>query len=88
METKRQKTTYSSALQCEWSAWRVLEHGQLALDMEDGECCDMNGAVCMAEAIMPGVFRIVTFAGDVPDTEYRLWQGKWSAYTPQPPNAN
>ena len=87
METKRQKTTYSSALQCEWSAWRVLEHGQLALDMEDGECCDMNGAVCMAEAIMPGVFRIVTFAGDVPDTEYRLWQGKWGAYTPQPPNA-
>ena len=87
METKHQKFTYSDALQCEWSAWRVLDDGVLALDLGDGECYHMDTAIRMAEAIMPGVCRIVTFAGDVPDTEYRLWQGKWSAYMPQPPNA-
>jgi hypothetical protein len=87
METKRQKLRYSSALKCGWSAWRVLDDGELALDMQPDGCCDMSGAIRVAQAIMPAVFRIVTFAGDVQDTEYRLWQGKWSAYAPQPPNA-
>src|SRR5574344_25933 len=86
-EKQHPKCTYSSALQCCWSAWRVIDEGQLALDMEQDECCDMRGAIRVAQTIMPCVFRIVTFSGDSPDTEYKLRQGKWSAYTPQPPNA-
>ena len=83
-EKQRANLAYSTRLQCGWSAWRVLDEGELALDMQPDGCCDMSGAIRIAEAMMPGVWRIVTFAGDVPDTEYRNWKGKWAAYTPKP----
>ena len=71
--------TYSTKLKCAFSAWRVLADGELALDLPDGNCCDMIGAIEIAEKIMPAVWRIATFAGGQPDTEYRHWQGKWLA---------
>ena len=70
---------FSIQLQCSFLAWRVIAEGELALDMPAHNCCDMSGAIDIAERIMPGIRRIATFAGGVPDTEYRVYQGKWEA---------
>ena len=70
-------TTYSSKLQCGFHGWRVLADGEIALDMPDGNCCDMDGAIEIAEKIMPSVWRIVTFSGGVMDTVYGNSRGKW-----------
>lgn len=76
----RTPSAYSSAMQCDWQAWRVLSSGELALDMPHGNCCDMQAAVAIAEKIMPFVWRIATFSGGVPDTEYRNVCGEWFAF--------
>jgi len=71
--------TYNRRLKCDFIAWRVLADGEIALDLPDGNCCDMTAAIEIAEKIMPAVRRIVTFVGGQPDTEYRLWKGDWMA---------
>ena len=76
--------TYSSKLQCVFSGWRLLADGEIALDMPEGNCCDMGGAVEIAQKVMPSVWRIATFSGGKADTEYRLSLGKWSAHDMQP----
>jgi hypothetical protein len=77
---ERTGTTYSSKLQCTFHGWRVISDGEIALDMPDGVCCDMGGAIEIAEKIMPSVWRIATFSGGKPDTEYRLILGEWVAF--------
>ena len=72
-------TTYSSKLKCAFNAWRVIADGEIALELPAGNCCDMGGAIEIAEKIMPSVWRIATFMGGEPDTEYRFSGGKWSA---------
>lgn len=72
-------TTYSSKLQCAFHGWRVLADGEIALDLPQDNCCDMRGAIEIAETIMPSVWRIAVFADRKPDVEYRHWQGKWQA---------
>ena len=73
---------WNSVLQCTWLSWRALSSGEIALDMPAYCCCDMRGAIRVAESLMPGVWRIATFAGGVPDTEYRNVYGVWKAYDP------
>ena len=73
-------SAYSSAMQCDWQAWRVLASGELALDMPNENCCDMQAAVDIAEKLMPSVWRIATFSGGAPDTEYRNVRGEWLAF--------
>lgn len=77
-------STRSGRLQCNWEAWRVIAAGELALEMPAGNVCDMHGAIAVAEAICPGVWRIATFCGGVPDTEYQNLRGKWLAYDLRP----
>lgn len=72
-------TTYSSKLKCPFNGWRVIADGELALDLPADVCCDMGGAIEIAEKVMPAVWRIATFAGGTLDTEYRLECGKWVA---------
>ena len=74
-------STYSKILQTTFNGWRVLSDGELALDMPADCCCDMRGAIKIAENIMPAVWRIATFAGNQPDIEYRLcFDGEWLAF--------
>lgn len=73
-------TTYSSKLKCAFNGWRVISDGEIALDMPSGALCSMYVAIEVAENIMPSVFRIVTFCGEKPDVEYRLFSGKWTAF--------
>ncbi len=80
MKTDTYGTTYSSKLKCAFHGWRVLADGEIALDMPENNCCDMSGAIEIAEVIMPSVWKILTFSGEVPDTAYILLNGKWGAY--------
>ncbi len=52
------------------------------LEMPDGNCCDMEGAVGLFTAIDPKAETIRTFAGGKPDTVYRKDAGDtpgWAA---------
>jgi hypothetical protein len=62
--------THSAVLHCSWTAWRVIDDGILALDMPENNCCDMRGAIKIAEAIHPFVWKIETFEGGRPDIVY------------------
>ncbi len=75
---------YSSKLKCTFHGWEVIADGEIALNMPDEVCCDMRGAVEIAEVIMPSVFRIATFAGGKPDMEYLFSCGKWTAFDARP----
>ena len=72
--------TYSSKLQCVFNGWRVLSDGEIALDVPKHNCCDMRGAIDIASAIMPSVWKILTFCDGLPDVMYILIDGKWKAY--------
>lgn len=74
--------TWSDDLQCEWWCIRVLADGQIALAIAEGHCCDMHGAIRVATAVMPEVWRIKTVAGTVEDTEYWKVDGEWRAAYP------
>jgi len=76
----RQRSMWSSVLQCGWVAWRVVSDGHLALDLPDDNCCDMRGAIKVAQMLCPMVWRIDTYAGGKPETIYAIHKGKWSAY--------
>ena len=76
-------TTYSSKLKCAFHGWSVICDGEIALHLPDGDCCDMNGAIEIAQNIMPSVFRIATYSGGNTDTEYVLSGRKWAAFTPR-----
>jgi hypothetical protein len=74
-------STYSEILHTTFNGWRVLNNGELALDMPADCCCDMRGAIKIAKNIMPTVWRIATFADNQPDIEYRLrFDGEWVAF--------
>ena len=73
---------YSNELQCVFSAWRVLADSEIALEMPAGNCCDMTGAIEIAQKIMPSVWRIATFVDGKSDVEYRFWKGEWISCEP------
>ena len=77
------KPAYSYTLQCEFMGWRVLSSTALALDMPADNQCAMNGAIKIATQIMPEVRMIKTFAGGVPDTEYRNVANNWKVFNPE-----
>ena len=68
---------WSSALQCGWTSWRVVDSGHLALDLPPDQACDMRGAIATAESICPLVWRIDVFAGGLPDVTYWTHLGTW-----------
>lgn len=71
--------TRSTELQCRWSSWQVLDEHSLRLQLRKGNCCDMQGAIAIAERLMPGVIRILTYSGADKDTEYRRDGPTWRA---------
>jgi len=82
MEPEIYNVTWSSKLGCFFMAWKVITDGKLALEMPADNCCDMRGAIEMAEAIMPNVWLIATFSGGKADMEYRrtFEDNKWIAF--------
>lgn len=74
--------TWSNKLQCAFHSWEVISDGELALYLPPNNVCDMTGAISIANAIMPSVFRIVVYSGEVEDVEYFTGCGssKWTAY--------
>lgn len=74
--------TWSNELQCGWNAWHAVDDGVLHLHLQPGHCCDMDGAIRVAQSMMPLVWRIVTFSGKTQDVEYKNVRGKWIAYQP------
>lgn len=77
-----EQNAWSDELQCFWRAWRVVSNGTLALELAEGDCCDMNAAIRIATQLMPCVSRISTYSGDVIDTEYRKSNGQWEVAAP------
>lgn len=43
----------------------------------EGDCCDMSGAIKIAETLSAGIKCIVTYSGAVPDTIYQKQRGEW-----------
>jgi hypothetical protein len=72
---------WSDLLKCRWTAWRVVANGHLALDMPPDNCCDMCGAIKVAQSLCPTVRRIDTFVDGEPDTSYTTKAGtsEWEA---------
>ena len=74
---------HSGALQCRWRSWRVVGPRALAVDLPPDNCTDMDGAIRVAEALMPGVRELHTFCDGAADTMYSCVGGRWQAFTAQ-----
>lgn len=81
---EREAGARSDELQCRWIVWRAVSDGEVALEMPPDNCCDMRGVIRVAKSIMPHVWRIATFSGGAPDTEYRLINEMWTAFDRRP----
>lgn len=72
---------WSDDLICEWNSWEV--HGTkpktLVLRLAPGHCCDMGGAIHVAQGLMPEVETVITYSGDKPDTVYFREGNDWQA---------
>ena len=78
------RVMWSSSLQCAWISWTVLNDGALRLDVPDHHCCDMSGAILMAEALCPLVWRVEIYADGKLDMIYVHHGGKWRAINERP----
>ena len=74
---------WSNELKGIWSGLKVIAIDHVVFYLAPLTCVDMTGAIKVALAVVPGCTKIDTFAGDVPDTKYRLRDGKWEAFLPR-----
>lgn len=70
---------FSPDLMCGWLSWRPVKDGCLWLELPEGQCCDMRGAIRIASVLIPGVSRILVTSGGAADVEYRQTAGRWYA---------
>ena len=73
------RAMWNNDLVCGWESLIVIDDGHLALNLPEYNCCDMRGAIKIAKAICPLVWRIDAFSGGEPDTTYFIQGGKWVA---------
>lgn len=73
---------WHSDLMCQWSGWRVVNDGHLALDLPAENCCSMRGAIKVATALCPLVWRVDAYSGGEIDSVYTLEQDGWVAHGP------
>jgi hypothetical protein len=79
----KSKSVYHPELQCSvfgLSYDFVAKQG--ALQMAEGNACDMDGCIAVFRRIDPSVKAIQTVAGDASDTSYRLVGKEWKASLP------
>ncbi|WHZ20480.1 MAG: hypothetical protein OJF55_002629 [Rhodanobacteraceae bacterium] len=77
---------WSRALGTGFCGWRVLDDTTLALDLPAHCACNMTGAIRVAQAILPGVKTVQTFAGGVPDTRYEKPSARAQTWHAIPPH--
>lgn len=70
---------YSARLQCYLRSVHVRAPGCLVIEVAEGGCTDMEGALELAYFVMPDVRLIVVYSGEVPDVVYRRVNGAWHA---------
>jgi len=72
---------WNEDLQCHWNAWRVIGRRHLVLELPAQNCCDMRGAIKIAQYLCPDVDKIDTYCAGIPDTRYRFDSDdeKWEA---------
>ena len=75
---------HSADLQCDWDNWSALGPTTLELHCPAGNYCNMNGAIKVAQAIMPDVQRVVTTVGGTRDVEYVRSGSEWACRDPSP----
>lgn len=75
-------TVFNSQLICYVHAVRVVGNGIVQIEIEEDNCTDMNGAIALATALMPGCQKIVTYAGKKRDTCYLKRGNCWTAIEP------
>lgn len=75
------RSMWSNDLMCRWISWSIEWDGFLRLDLPEDNCCDMRGAIKIAEAICPMVYRIDVYVGDKLDITYSQAnsKAKWEA---------
>ena len=61
---------WSDKLVSNWSKISVFAGTHMVIELHPECCCDMRGAVEIAEYLMPGVLGIDIFAGKVPINRY------------------
>jgi hypothetical protein len=73
---------WSKDLVCDWHSWEVnkTNPSALVLRLAPGQCCDMAGAIRVAQRLMPEVEAISTYSGDKPDVTYSRQGKDWQAY--------
>ena len=65
--------------------WRQISASQqensVTICLPEGNCCDMRGAIKIAEFLLPGVTTIQTVAGKKYDTMYQKHDsGRWEVF--------
>jgi hypothetical protein len=74
------KGYYSAWLMCNvLSCTYNFLDSELIIYLEEGNNCDMTGAINYATRMDPGVKVIQTFSGTVPDMNYVKTNGNWEA---------
>ena len=68
---------FQNDLQCCWQSIEALPPDGVRINLADGHCVDMDGAIRVAEFMFPNVALIETWSGSVEDTCYRKIGGKW-----------
>lgn len=57
---------WSDDLLCFWIAWTVVTPDELRLDLANGSCADMCGAIRVGKTLMPDVRKITVFEAGAP----------------------
>jgi hypothetical protein len=66
----KEPSAYCQRLQCSFFSWAVNAEDELVLYLPKDNCCDMQGAIDVAEEIMPCIKKIIVRQGSVPDVMY------------------
>ncbi len=80
---RRRDALFHPEMQCCVRALQYdFEHRRAVVLLEENSCTDMTGCVNTVKKLDPRVQEIRTYAGDKPDTAYRLIEGEWRAVRP------
>lgn len=77
---------WSRALASDFHGWRVLDATSLALDLPANCACNMEGAISVARAMLPGVTSIEVIAGGVTRVFYQRPAGRTQHWRAIPPH--
>ena len=77
LDCEKNLGVYSEDLMCRWLSWTAVTDSILRLDLPKFNCCDMEGAIKVAQAICPKVCRIYVYSDGEIDATYMKKNGEW-----------